>query len=356
MTGAEEPVRLIYDTDMGNDVDDALALAVIHALESRGACRLLAVTVTKDHDLAAPFCDAVNTFYGRGDVPIGMVHGGFAFLEGRFLSLVAQRDNGSLRYPHDLLSGDDAPKAIQVLRQTLAAQPDASVVIIQVGFSTNLARLLESTADEYSPLPGGELVAQKVRHLSAMAGVFAEVEGVENPSEYNVRVDIDSAQQLTEDWPTPVVFSGFEVGYAIRYPADTIDQDYAYLEHHILAQAYRLHNPDMRDQPLYDLTSVLYAVHPDGGYFDLSPPGWVTISGEGLSLFQQDPEGMHRYLEVSEAQILLVRETLVELCTQPPDNEPSQRLPLGAWPLAMALFIYGIRFSSRYAEAKNGDA
>ena len=33
---AAEPVRLIFDTDIGNDVDDALALAVIHALQSRG--------------------------------------------------------------------------------------------------------------------------------------------------------------------------------------------------------------------------------------------------------------------------------------------------------------------------------
>ena len=57
-----EPVRLIFDTDMGNDVDDAMALAVIHALETRGQCKLLAVTLTKDHPLAAEFVDAINTF------------------------------------------------------------------------------------------------------------------------------------------------------------------------------------------------------------------------------------------------------------------------------------------------------
>jgi len=38
------PVAIIYDTDIGNDVDDALALGVIHALQSRGECELLAVT------------------------------------------------------------------------------------------------------------------------------------------------------------------------------------------------------------------------------------------------------------------------------------------------------------------------
>src|SRR6266852_2488659 len=70
------PVRLIFDTDMGNDVDDAVALAMIHALESRGEAKLLAVTVTKDNRWAAPFIDAMNTFYGRADIPIGVVRNG----------------------------------------------------------------------------------------------------------------------------------------------------------------------------------------------------------------------------------------------------------------------------------------
>ena len=71
-----EPVRLIFDTDMGNDIDDALALGVIHALQSRGECHLLAVTVSKDNEFAGPFCNLVNTFYGRGKIPIGVVRNG----------------------------------------------------------------------------------------------------------------------------------------------------------------------------------------------------------------------------------------------------------------------------------------
>ena len=33
---AKEPVKLIFDTDMGNDIDDAMALAMLHSLVSRG--------------------------------------------------------------------------------------------------------------------------------------------------------------------------------------------------------------------------------------------------------------------------------------------------------------------------------
>jgi hypothetical protein len=58
------PVALVFDTDIGNDtdtdVDDVLALGLIHALAARGECELVAVTITKDHPLAAPFTDAVN--------------------------------------------------------------------------------------------------------------------------------------------------------------------------------------------------------------------------------------------------------------------------------------------------------
>ncbi|MGH7191931.1 MAG: nucleoside hydrolase, partial [Candidatus Saccharimonadales bacterium] len=57
---AEQPMPLIFDTDIGNDVDDALALGVIHALQSRHECRLLAVTVNKDEPRCAPFVDLVN--------------------------------------------------------------------------------------------------------------------------------------------------------------------------------------------------------------------------------------------------------------------------------------------------------
>jgi len=56
------PIPLIFDTDICGDCDDVLALAMIHALESRGACRLLAVTVSAENELAGPLVDAVNTF------------------------------------------------------------------------------------------------------------------------------------------------------------------------------------------------------------------------------------------------------------------------------------------------------
>jgi purine nucleosidase len=312
---ADPPVPLVFDTDIGNDVDDALALGMIHALEFRGECRLLAVTVTKDEPLSAPFIDAVNTFYGRGDVPIGAVRGGVTPEPSKFTRLAEVRDGGRLRYPHDVLSGADAPDAVDVLRRVLAAADDGSVVIVQVGFSTNLARLLDSHADEASALDGVELVRRKVRLLSAMAGAFGDGEPL---AEYNVKIDIPAARALVENWPTPIVFSGFEVGMALEYPAESIERDFAYVAHHPLAEAYWLYEPPPHNRPTWDLTSVLYAVRPDRGYFDVSPPGRVTVDDGGITKFEPDAQGRHRYLIVTPDQRGRTLEALVQLASQPP--------------------------------------
>lgn len=314
---AEPPVPLIYDTDMGNDVDDGFALGVIHALQSRGECELLAVTVTKDHALAGPFVDLLNTFYGRGDVPIGVVRNGAEPKLGKFLGLADEKLGDVFRYPHDLISGDDAPEATALLRKTLAEQADHSVVIAQVGFSTNLARLLDTTADDYSALNGRELVAQKVKVLSVMAGAFEPFNGKPH-REYNVVLDIPAAQKLANEWPTPIVYSGFEIGITTRLPKEGIRDDFDYVPDHPMDAAYRLYNKEYRDQPSWDLTSVLWAVRPERGYFGLSEPGRVSYDGEGYTEWTADATGTHRYLLVDEKQTERVKEILTLLASEPP--------------------------------------
>jgi len=323
---AETPHRgvpLIFDTDIGNDCDDVLALGVIHALQSRGECRLLAVTITKDHEFAAAFTDAINTFYGRGDIPIGVCRSGVTDQVGEFNVLAEQRDGATLRYPHDLASGRDAPDAVDVLRQSLAASDNGSVVICQVGFSTNLAHLLGSKPDHHSPLGGGELVKQKVRLLSIMAGAFQQIRNnkgqLYDHKEYNIVQDLPSAQTLCRDWPTPIVWSGFEIGISLAYPHQSIAQDYGYVEHHPLAEAYRLYSPPPHDRPTWDLTSVLYAVRPNHGYFDLSPAGRVTVADNGRTSFGEGGD-RDRYLILREEQKPRTLEALAQLASQPPSG------------------------------------
>lgn len=317
---AEPPrgVPLIFDTDIGNDIDDALALGVIHALASRHECRLLAVTINKDESLCAPFVELVNTFYGRGDIPIGVVHGGKTPEPSRFVHQVVEaRDDGAARYRRGLNSGHDTPEAVQLLRKTLAAQPDGSVVVVAVGFSTNLARLLESPADEQSAQTGVELVASKCRLLSMMAGNFR---ADDRRPEYNIMTDVPAAKTVFARWPTPIVASGFEIGEAVLFPAVSIESDFGYVTHHPLAEAYRAYARMPYDRPTWDLTSVLYAVRPARGYFGVSQPGRVEIDDRGVTTFRRQPEGKHRYLTVDAQQAERTREALVQLASQPPGN------------------------------------
>ncbi|MEQ9410844.1 MAG: nucleoside hydrolase [Fuerstiella sp.] len=321
---AADPIPFIFDTDIGNDVDDVLALGMIHSLQTRGECRLLAVTITKDHDQCAPFVDAVNTFYGRGSVPIGVCRSGVTPGQSRFTVLADEKQGDHDRYPHDLRSGRDADEAVPVLRRALASQKDGSVVIAQVGFSTNLADLLRSEADDISPLSGTDLVKKKVRLLSVMAGAFAPIGGKDH-YEYNIVKDIPAAQQLADSWPGRIVYSGFEIGLSAAYPAVSIDRDYNYVLHHPLKEAYYLYNPPPHNRPTWDLTSVLYAVYPDAGYFDLSPTGTVTVTDKGLTTFAEDDNGRHQYLIMSDAQQIRVVEALVQLSSQPPQTLPELR-------------------------------
>jgi len=314
------PQRVIFDTDMGNDVDDALALAVLHALESRGESRLLAVTVTKDEPYAAPYVDILNTFYRRPDIPIGVARSGVTPAPD-FQTTVAQLrgPDGAPLYPHDLVDGRQAPDATVVLRRALAAQPDGSVVLVQTGFSTNLARLLDTPGDSLSPLGGRELVARKVRVLQMMAGRF-DASAPADFIEFNVQKDIPAARALFERWPTPIEVSGFEVGVAVTYPAESIRRDYAYVAHHPVADGY-INYRGARwpyDRPTWDVTSALQAVRPDRGYFGRSAAGRVTVDERGRTTFREEPNGPHRFLTVSAEQAIRAREAMVQLASQPP--------------------------------------
>ena len=140
-------------------------------------------------------------------------------------------------------------------------------------------------------------------------------------AEYNIKMDVDAATALTERWPTPIVFSGFEIGVALAYPAESIEQDFAYAAHHPLAEAYILYEPPPHNRPSWDLTSVLYAVRPERGYFDLSPIGKVMVERDGKTRFAPAASAAHQYLVLRPEQRERTLEALVQLASQPPGEK-----------------------------------
>ena len=138
--------------------------------------------------------------------------------------------------------------------------------------------------------------------------------------EYNVVTDLPSARKIYASWPTPIVASGFEIGCAVKFPAVSIERDFAYVEHHPLREAYCLYRDMPYDREAWDLTSVLYAVRHDRGYFGLSEPGTIQVDDQGVTRFSPSTAGKHRHLIIDEDQIVRVREALVQLASQPPEK------------------------------------
>lgn len=69
-----EPLKVIFDTDIDGDNDD-VAAAILHALADLGKVDILAMGVVSRHPYSPACLDAINTYYGRGDIPIGVYKG-----------------------------------------------------------------------------------------------------------------------------------------------------------------------------------------------------------------------------------------------------------------------------------------
>src|SRR6185369_2563850 len=129
---------------------------------------ILATIASSKHKNVAAAISVFNTYFNRPDIPIGVV-------SGNALTLGDHQhwtDTVISRYPHPIKNNAEAQDALLLYRKLLASQPDHSVTIITVGFLTNLANLLNSGKDQYSPLNGYDLVKRKVNRLVSMAGRF----------------------------------------------------------------------------------------------------------------------------------------------------------------------------------------
>ena len=216
-------VPVIFETDMGNDIDDALALDLLYKGMDAGHIRLIGVSLNKRSSTSFEFIDLMNTWYGYPDIPIAYTPRAVDNKDRDYTTPVCElkASDGKPLFKRSRKPGSwEDPVAMY--RRLLAAEPDNSVVVVSVGFSGNLAALLASGGDDVSPLTGRELVARKVKYFSVMAGSF----GVKKRAEYNVINDIPAARKFFAECPSPIVLTPFEIGKQVVYPGRSIAEDF----------------------------------------------------------------------------------------------------------------------------------
>ncbi len=293
-----QPVKIILDTDVGSDCDDAGALAALHALADRGEAEILAVMVCNSGQFGPPCVDAINTYYGRPDLPIG------AWKGGRFAEPSRYHEGVARRFPTDLKTAADAADAVELYRKILTAAPDRSVVVVTVGTVNNLHHLL---------LNDTALVRRKVARAVIMGGDYPD--GRE-PNFVKPPEAGPSTKYVLENWPTPMLFSGASIGRPILTGRRLFTET---PENNPVREAYRLYFRDQAsDRPSWDQTAVLAAVRGASPYWEAVTGYTCEADAEGRNVWRENPkETRHAYLAEKMPREQVAR-AIEDLMVQPP--------------------------------------
>ncbi len=280
--------NIIFDTDLGGDFDDVGAMGMLHALADRGEVNILATISCNPSPLVVPCISVINIYFRRPDIPIGSPKSPTRSQDSRELHF---HDSLVVHFPSAYKNSDEAPDAVAVYRKVLSQQPDSSVTILSVGWVTNLMNLLLSEPDSISPLDGKDLVAKKVKSWVAMLGGFPEKE-----KEANAVSDTLATQYAIDNWPTPIVFSGFEIGLDVKTGLRLIKDGPVDSP---VRMAYAVSIPKRPNykngNSSYDQTAVLVAARGFEPYYGFKSGKFIT-SDNGSNKWQDDPNGKHKYL------------------------------------------------------------
>jgi len=304
---ADRPI-VIFDTDMGPDIDDAMALGMIHSYADAGVWKIGAVVLSRQSSTGngVKYIDAVNTYYGRPNIPIGNYKGGHPEDDlGQYDYMVTDTPLAAM-YPHNVRP-ETVRHGHKVIREVLENADDQQVIIITTGFTSNLSGLLKS--------PGGkDLIRRKVKTLSLAGGEYTGFNG-QIDIEYNLnhwtihQPTVAHSFNVLRNWPGRIVQSEYSLGYKVLLPSTAVA---ALPENHILRQTYFLkgadaffwHEPDGNgsfNMRSWDMIAVLAAagnagyrlpaITKRGNRGTITPVASTT--GGVKTVFTPDPGGQH---------------------------------------------------------------
>lgn len=292
--------RIIFDTDIGCDCDDAAALGIALELQRAGECELIGVTVCTASQAAAGCVDAILKYYGYPEIPTACLAPEEQPAETEWHDVYAT----PVANEYDTLftRGGTYGNTVKLLRRLLSASEEP-VTIVATGALTSLALLLESEPDEYSPLSGVELVREKVKLGACMAGRFPQAwpepvilgDGYKVDVEWNIGCDIPASRTVCEKWPTELVFCSYEIGIQMITCKNL--QKNAPVSNPIRRCYERWHqSDDGYGRESWDSATMLYAIRPDGRYFHRYPFGKLVVDKSGRTSWQADSMGRQSFL------------------------------------------------------------
>jgi hypothetical protein len=302
----QTPVRVIFDTDMGSDCDDAGALAVLHKLADRGEVKILAAIFSSrgdvgDNRFGPGVVDAIDTYYGRPDLPIGANRGSDVG-DPKAVKYLRQVGGNRAKYGHDSVQTRGVPEMVQLYRQVLSAERDKGVTILTVGHPVALYHLLKSGPDEFSPLGGRDLIAQKVDRWVAMGPAW----------NFTAVGMINYIGPILEQWPVDAYVSvaGEKVLTGSRLPSTPATNP--------VREVYTLYLGGAgRTRPSWDQIATLFAVRGTRPGLKVTDYGYWIKQGEAVEWRTDHDNPLHHRVDlaISNAAAADLIDTLM---TEPP--------------------------------------
>ncbi len=295
----QDPVKIILDTDMGSDADDAGALALLHVYTEEGKADILGVIYSSGKvPYGAAVSEAINIYYGRPEIPVGADH------EGEFGDPVDKMSAGKLArdttaFRNTIVHNRDAEEQTELNRKLLAEKEDNSITYVTIGHTRGLYKLLTSEPDKISPLSGMELVQQKVKRWIALGALGAYNDGNHFVIDWNFWFNDTQpyTKYLVDNFPSESVF--VDAGREILTGRSLMDTPRG----NIVRTAYRdwlwwYNEYTFEDQrPSWDLVAVHYAVNGLGEWLEYAPQGWLEFDIEDGSRWNVgESERMHKYV------------------------------------------------------------
>ncbi len=292
--------RVIFDTDIGCDCDDAAALGIALELMKTGECELVGVTVCTASQAAGGCAEAILNYYGHPEISVGCLAADEQPVGTDWHDVYAT--SVAKEYDTQFTRGITYENTVKLLRRLLA-ESEKPITLVATGALTSLALLIESGPDEYSPLSGVELVKEKVKLGVCMGGRFHQAwpepvvlgDGYRVDVEWNISCDIPASRTVCEKWPSELVFCSYEIGIQMitcknlqkNGPADNP-----------IRRCYECwhQNDGGYGRESWDSATMLYAIRPEAGYFHLYPYGKIWVDEKGCTFWREEEAGRQSFL------------------------------------------------------------